>query len=270
MEQPNGLKLITEFITPEEETLLIKKIDEQKWDTRLKRRTQHYGWEYSYTKGPLEKAEPIPSWINFVTQKMIDLKYINEHPDQLIINEYMPGQGIGEHKDSTQFEETIISVSLASTCLFQFLKGYNSDITYDVFLQPRTMVIMKDESRYLWTHHIPARKIDIIDNHRKKRERRVSLTFRYVPFETKYNECKKKIIKWIKDEYIKNGWKFFNSVLYDAKETIENILMASFKKKYPPSTNIKRYEAIIIWNYIRREPNIKELIYNLYQKSLIA
>lgn len=41
---PEGLCLVENFITPAEEAELVAIINKQEWDTRLKRRTQHYGF----------------------------------------------------------------------------------------------------------------------------------------------------------------------------------------------------------------------------------
>ncbi len=43
-----GLKFAEEFITPAEEVLLLENINKQPWNASLKRRTQHYGFEYDY------------------------------------------------------------------------------------------------------------------------------------------------------------------------------------------------------------------------------
>lgn len=40
--------------------------------------------------------------------------------DQMIINEYWPGEGIGEHVDLLSFEDGILSVSMGSTCIMRF------------------------------------------------------------------------------------------------------------------------------------------------------
>jgi hypothetical protein len=46
-----------EFISKEQEKELMAEINERKWNTSLKRRTQHYGYQYSYDKvNTLEKA----------------------------------------------------------------------------------------------------------------------------------------------------------------------------------------------------------------------
>ena len=43
-----------------------------------------------------------------------------------------------------------------------------------------SLYIMSGESRYSWTHEMPSRKYDTINNNKVKRERRISVTFRNV------------------------------------------------------------------------------------------
>ena len=43
-----------------------------------------------------------------------------ELADQLIVNDYAPGQGIPAHVDAPLFTDTIISISLGSSCVMEF------------------------------------------------------------------------------------------------------------------------------------------------------
>ena len=56
------------------------------------------------------------------------------------------------------------------------LKGRN----IDVYLPPRSLLVLTGESRQLWKHGIAARKSDLVNGVRVKRERRVSLSFREI------------------------------------------------------------------------------------------
>lgn len=100
------------------------------------------------------------------------------YPDQIIVNEYLPGQGISEHIDCTPcFGGTICSLSLGSSCLMDFTKGA---LKQSILLEPRSLLILKSDSRYLWKHGIASRRIDKLRSLQIKRERRISLTFRNV------------------------------------------------------------------------------------------
>jgi alkylated DNA repair dioxygenase AlkB len=161
---------IEDYITPEEEAYLIHEIDARPWSNVLKRRVQHYGYEYNYKSRNLVVAESIPRW---PIVERIEREFFR--PEQVIINEYLPGQGISKHIDADKFGEPIISLSLGSPCVMTFRQG---DVSQDVLLKPRSLLIMSGESRWKWTHEIPPRKKDKVNGTVVKRERRISLTFR--------------------------------------------------------------------------------------------
>ncbi len=164
-----GLIYVPNAITPEMETTLINLIDDSEWDNSLRRRTQHYGWRYDYTdRGVREPAAPIPS------EFLEAIGY--DDVDQIIVNEYQPGQGISTHIDRTDaFGGSIVVLSLLSTVPMVFALG---DQQNTAWLERRSIAIMTMEARYEWTHCIPARKSDEKDGVRVARQRRVSITYR--------------------------------------------------------------------------------------------
>jgi hypothetical protein len=52
----NGMQYLSNFIGEEEEKDLISIIDSNVWLTDLKRRTQHYGYKYDYTKKKIDES----------------------------------------------------------------------------------------------------------------------------------------------------------------------------------------------------------------------
>jgi alkylated DNA repair dioxygenase AlkB len=175
-----GLKYIPDFIDTQQQSDLIELIDTLGvWSDYLKRRTQHYGYKYDYTKRALDdsmKAPPIPWWLKQYTTRLVDDGIVTETPDQLIINEYLPGRGIGKHVDCVPcFGDTIVSLSLGSICSMEF-EHLKSDKRGSMLLAPGSLLVIFGEARYDWTHSIPSRLKD--DD--LVRSRRVSVTFRKV------------------------------------------------------------------------------------------
>lgn len=170
-----GLTYIPDFITRDEESALIDNIDNQPWLADLKRRVQHYGYKYDYkARAVTDDAYlgALPEWIAPVAQKL------TFKPDQAIVNEYLPGQGISAHVDCVPcFSDAIASLSLGSGAVMQFTNGNEKQ---ELYLKPRSLIILSGEARYKWTHAIPARKSDVVDGFKIERNRRVSLTFRNV------------------------------------------------------------------------------------------
>lgn len=182
-EYPNvdGVNYIERFITESEEKQLLRYIDAGIWLNDLRRRVQHFGYKYDYR---LRRIDPnmhigaLPDWLQKLSDRFVAEGFFEDTPDQVIANEYDPGQGITPHVDCEPcFSGTVISLSLNSTTIMEFSKEGES-VPY--LLEPRSIVVLTGEARYSWLHAIPARKKDVFNGKVYHRKRRVSLTFRKV------------------------------------------------------------------------------------------
>ncbi len=178
-----GLSIIPDFVTAEEAGDLVSFADQQTWRNDLKRRVQHYGYRYDY-KARRVTADlalgPLPGILQSLAEHLYGLNVFPEIPDQVIINEYLPGQGISEHVDCIPcFSDTIVSLSLLSASTMKFAQPKTGE-NAEVRLEERCLVIFKGEARYHWSHCIPARKSDVVGGIKLMRARRLSLTFRKV------------------------------------------------------------------------------------------
>jgi alkylated DNA repair dioxygenase AlkB len=171
----NGLTYIENFININEANNLIEFLDNQLWNNDLQRRTIHYGYKYDYfEKNKLDKALEIPFELFFIKEKIEN--HLNKTFNQIIINEYNPGQGIYSHIDNIKlFDDIIVSLSLNSDIIMDFI---NTDENYieHLLLKKNSIVILENDARYLYKHGIKARKSD----NGIKRNRRISITFRNV------------------------------------------------------------------------------------------
>ena len=184
----SDLILIENFISSEQEKQLIDFIDskDNTWNNLLKRRTMHFGYEYNYHQsGTLRETKPIPKEFN----EIIDLvgkqlnKYVENQPiNQVIINEYLPGQGISPHIDANSFGDVIVSLSLGSDAVMEFTNiTMTSTKKVNILLKRCSVIFLTKDTRYKWRHSIPARKTDKLDDGTKiERGRRISMTFRHV------------------------------------------------------------------------------------------
>lgn len=176
-----GLLLYHDFISKSMEDELIKEIDSQVWVVDYNRRLQYYGYRneleapYDLVKFPV----PMPPLIYKLAQQLVEQKIVSIQPDQVIINEYFPGEGLRPHKDRNYFENQICGVNLGSGCIMRFIKIKGGDVI-DVEVPRCSVYVMQDEARYNWNHSIPSRKKDIVDGNVKHRERRLSITYRKV------------------------------------------------------------------------------------------
>lgn len=176
-----GLQLYRDFISESLEEELIAEIDAQPWVVDYDRRLQYYGYRnelekpYDLVKFPV----PIPPKIYRLAEEIVEQNILDQQPDQVIINEYSPGQGIRPHKDRNYFDNQICGINLGSGCVMKFIKIKGGDVV-DVEIPRRSLYVMQDEARYKWNHAIPPRKKDKIDGNVQHRERRVSITYRKV------------------------------------------------------------------------------------------
>ena len=182
-----GLQYIEDYITEVQHDWLLERIDEQRWLDDLKRRVQHYGFKYDYKARKVNldmHIGELPKWLKVLSEKLQKEGYTPEVADQVIVNEYLPGQGISSHIDCEPcFKDTIVSLSLGSGCVMDFTNKSDKK-KIPVWLAPRSLVVLSGEARDTWLHGIPARKSDEWDGQRHDRERRVSLTFRKVIIKT--------------------------------------------------------------------------------------
>lgn len=189
--QITGLKILYDFINKEEEQELLDNIDKSVWLTDLKRRVQHYGYKYDYKARRIDQSffiGEIPSWMNFLSDRLQQEKIIDFIPDQAIINEYIDNQGIAPHIDCEPcFGDTIISISLGGQCIMNFQQEQTiaEQDKVPLLIQPKTLIVMTGESRFNWFHGIIGRKTDKFNGQTYKRQRRVSITFRKVILDNK-------------------------------------------------------------------------------------
>ncbi len=177
-----GLTYQPDYISMSEEAALIAAIDQQPWSMELLRRRQWYGWAYDDSPLGLDgdyRSSPMPEWLKPFAQRLAADRHLDGVADRALVNEYYPGQGIGAHKDrDIERIKAVAIISLGCGITMDFTRmGFATRCQY---LQPRSLVIMRDEVREKWLHGIVGRKNDKVGGLVIPRERRMSLTFRYV------------------------------------------------------------------------------------------
>ena len=75
-----------------------------------------------------------------------------------MINYYNSNEGIQPHIDNLIFVNKVVSISLGAGTVMNFI---HHDITknYDIYLEPRSCVILENESRYEYKHGIKGKNI---------------------------------------------------------------------------------------------------------------
>ena len=166
---------------------LLADIDarDEQWRDDLRRRVQHYGWRYDYKARAVTadmRLGPLPDFIRPVAERLREGGWFAETPDQVIVNEYEPGQGIAAHADRDCFGPAVAMLSLGDRWPMRFTPPEGADgEPLDLFLDVGSLTVLTDAARTHWHHAILPRQSDP-DGHggRRKRQRRVSVTFRTV------------------------------------------------------------------------------------------
>ena len=169
-----GLSYRPTYITVAEEAALVAAIDQEEWDATWDRRRQPYGAAYGVGA---QAQRPIPAWGEKLAQRMHREGISERVFDQLLVNEYLPGQGIALHRDYSPFDRTVVSLSLLSPCVMD-LRRADGEVNASLLLEPRSLLVLSDEARYQWQHGIARRKNDRWHGLLVPRSRRLSVTFR--------------------------------------------------------------------------------------------
>ncbi len=128
-------------------------------------------------------------------QEQHQQQHIYPHINQLTINEYTPGQGIGSHVDTeTAFDDGLLLITLGGGIVMEFREVLNIDGDDTVannedefkperrkklmYLPPRSLVLLSGDARYKWEHMIVSRMTDTVNGKVVPRKLRVSLTLR--------------------------------------------------------------------------------------------
>lgn len=175
----DGVILIREFITIEEETKLIPIIDQKPWTPSQEGRAkQDFGPKVSFLKQKVSVGNfsGFPRFAMSIFSRMqleCSDHLENFVPVEFCILEYTPERGsyIRPHYDDTWiWGDRLITLNLISETFLRLTREFNIP-PFEIMIKmpPRSLLILKGEARYNWHHGI--KKYDI-------KARRIALTWR--------------------------------------------------------------------------------------------
>lgn len=160
--RPEGFAYREALISLDEEERLLKHIRDlpfKAFDFHGfigKRRVVSFGWRYDFTELTLRKADPIPAFLLPIREKAAAFANVQaESLQQVLINEYAAGAGIGWHRDKALFDD-VIAVSLSSPCILRFRRKRSQ--AWERFSQEisaRSAYLLQGSSRREWEHSVP-------------------------------------------------------------------------------------------------------------------
>ncbi|RKO86893.1 hypothetical protein BDK51DRAFT_13671, partial [Blyttiomyces helicus] len=174
---PPSIHYIPDFITEAEAARLLVKVNaapKPRWTTLRNRRLQNWGARVVSEKpGSAAIAETMPEWLDAVGKKIASLGVFADpttptplHPNQCLINEYHPGQGILPHEDGPAYLPVVATISLGGSCNLDFFRHraetQSDGPDFSLHLRPNSLLILRDTAYTSFLHGIAEREVDLV------------------------------------------------------------------------------------------------------------
>jgi len=190
MQVPQGLYIIPNWITKEQEQEIVDSLCKEKWsfDVSATRPTQYYGIKPSQNTGGksyygnslniINLQEPLKKHASKL-ESIFSLTKI-EH---VLVNMYMKDSYISPHVDKNS-PEVIFGLSIVGDINMDWTSIENPNIKCRLLIPKRSLYIMTGDSSTKWMHSVPSLKrvyYPDTNSYKIKPESyvRVSLTFRH-------------------------------------------------------------------------------------------
>lgn len=148
-----GLVFVPEFLSEREEHDLLSNLMVQTKVTAYahpgRSRVQRYGSRKPYNNYMV--SDFIPLHFEILGDRLVARELLTKKPDSITVNEYLAGDIIAAHVDAIGGGPVITVLSLGTTATMVLKRG---ELSYTVELPPRSVIQLRDEMRYKWTHEI--------------------------------------------------------------------------------------------------------------------
>jgi alkylated DNA repair protein (DNA oxidative demethylase) len=164
--RPPGFRLLEDVVAPAEEAALLA------WARgvplapyvmqRMASRRLVAPFGPTYRLGDTEVDEqPFPDALRPLADRCADLTGVPRGAIvQALVSRYVPGAGIGWHRDRPMFGPTVIGVSLAAPCRLRLRPRERPGDAVAIALPPRSVYVLSGEARTDWEHSIPPVKAE--------------------------------------------------------------------------------------------------------------
>ncbi|XP_036040100.1 alpha-ketoglutarate-dependent dioxygenase alkB homolog 6 isoform X2 [Onychomys torridus] len=118
---PPLIYYVPDFISKEEEEYLLRQVfnaPKPKWTQLSGRKLQNWGG-LPHPRGMV--PERLPPWLQRYVDKVSDLSLFGGLPaNHVLVNQYLPGEGIMPHEDGPLYYPTVSTISLGSHTVLDF------------------------------------------------------------------------------------------------------------------------------------------------------
>ncbi len=205
----NTIVYCTDFLSEEEETICIENIDAlHSWTVLTSGRRKVQSWGKVVPGFSNTCGDTLPLFLQSLSKFLVDEGFfsISTPPNNVLINQYEPGQGIMPHTDGPAYHPTAVILSLCSDALMMFSPNVatyrigldSTDPIEAIILRRRSILSFSDEAYTGYLHSIAevasetvnsTQTCPVVNMKESKgfqgevilREKRISLTFRHVP-----------------------------------------------------------------------------------------
>ncbi|MED6136053.1 hypothetical protein PIB30_052358 [Stylosanthes scabra] len=185
IEKVKGLWICSNFLSQRHQNHLLSAINSHNWFTGTGPTTSNQAMCF----GNLPPwAHQLSQLIHTSSSSILPHHLLSRDPffDQMIVNMYLPGQGICPHVDLLRFQDAIAILSLESSCVMHFtpvLAAADADnsnaSSVPVLLNPGSLVLLSGEARYHWKHEINRNPgFQLWQGIELEQSRRISITLR--------------------------------------------------------------------------------------------
>ncbi len=157
-----GFAYWEDIISPKEENAMIRRFKELPFKPFEfhgflgKRRVVSFGWRYDYAGKTLRHSDPIPPFLLPLRRHAAGFAGVPEEGlQQILINEYAPGAGIGWHRDKPMFKD-VVGISLGPPSILRLRRKRGADWERAACnINPRSAYLLRGSSRREWEHGVP-------------------------------------------------------------------------------------------------------------------
>lgn len=175
---PHGIFYLPGYVSRELEEEVIEiahTMPAKQWVTLRGRRLQCFGGKPTEDVASF-KPQVLPPWVKQLCQSLTlaGVFGMEETPDQVLLNEYQPGQGIMAHTDGPFFRPRVAILSLGGPAIFRFkrrlatgeIEGGKEDEQQrpvgTVVLQPRSLIVFEGDAYHEHMHEILAVEEEVV------------------------------------------------------------------------------------------------------------
>ena len=159
---PEGFAYEEEAITADDEQSLIVQFEAMPFKPfefyafRGNRHVVSFGWRYDYSGAAMRRSDDIPAFLLPLRERAAAFAGIAADAlQQVLINKYAPGAGIGWHRDRPMFED-VIAVSLGASCTLRLrIRQGDGWERASQLVRPRSAYLLRGPARREWEHSVP-------------------------------------------------------------------------------------------------------------------